>query len=483
MKKLLIFSFILAVTIGMVYSQSITINQPSGGTWYKGTTHNITWTATGCSSTIYKINIFRGSIDTSNFVEQLTKTGTPTKSWTIPMSYTNGTYYIRIKTDPAQTGCQGDSRAFTITDDPSGGSRGSITVRDPARGIEWTRGTSQAITWDSSGDLDRNVKINIFRGSIDTSNFVEQLTGPNSGSKSWAIPDSYEPGTYILRVKEAEGDVKGDSAPFEIKEGTGGLRVLDVDLSVLRGIQDLELTNVYFTWAFGGRVVARIKSNVNPYRGDVTISYKTLPSGAEKSVTKSVSIAGGAEKVVTLFSKTPDEIGCSGISLKVSLDPANAISESNENNNVKFKTVYKYLEQDGLVESVQIKVGGRFVNVPDDGDVDVPTGDDYRTEIRVKVRNCGGTRLEGGRVDVFHNLQTTRDGDSRIRCRSFNESIGNKSGIALSPGISRTYIIPVVLNFQTSSDCRKTINEISVKFNCGDRSIRDRNNVLTFSLR
>ncbi|MEN8154332.1 MAG: hypothetical protein ABFR75_09945 [Acidobacteriota bacterium] len=217
MKKLFIFSFIMAVTMGMVYSQSITVNQPSGGTWYKGTTHNITWTATGCSSTIYKINIFRGSIDPANFVEQLSKTGTPTKSWTIPMSYTNGTYYIRIKTDPAQTGCQGDSAAFQITDEPAPATN-SITVNTPNSSTRWCPdGTPRNITWTKTGALGGTVKINIYKNTIAPANFVVQLTGPNSGSKSWSIPATYDEGTYILRIKDEPYTTQGDSSTFKLE--------------------------------------------------------------------------------------------------------------------------------------------------------------------------------------------------------------------------------------------------------------------------
>ena len=217
MKKSVIVLFVLFVSIGMIYSANLTVNQPSGGTWLKGSTHNITWTATGCSSTSYKINIFRGSIDVSNFVEQLTKTGTPTKSWTIPMGYSNGTYYIRIKTDPAQPGCQGDSAAFTITDSPGGTS--SITVTSPTGSSQWCRGKTQDITWSNSGLLNANVKINIFKNSIDPANFVQQLTATTgSGSKCWAIPASAATGTYFVRIKEAVGTVKGDSPGFQVKD-------------------------------------------------------------------------------------------------------------------------------------------------------------------------------------------------------------------------------------------------------------------------
>ncbi|MEN8222652.1 MAG: Ser-Thr-rich GPI-anchored membrane family protein [Acidobacteriota bacterium] len=215
MKRFTFILFIVFIVTGMTYA-GVNITAPSGGTWYKGSAYNITWDYPGCDNTIVKINVFRNSIDVANFVEQLTGPNSGTYRWTIPMSYTNGTYYIRIKTDPAQTGCQGDSRAFTITDDP-GAERGSINVTSPTTGTRWSKGgTAKTITWNKSGSLDSNVKINIFRGSIDTSNFVEQLTGPNTGSKSWVIPGTYTVGTYYLRVKEANGTIQGDSNAFEI---------------------------------------------------------------------------------------------------------------------------------------------------------------------------------------------------------------------------------------------------------------------------
>ena len=175
MRRLFIFSLVFVVTMGMVYSANLNVTSPSGGTWYKGSTHNITWTATGCTSSSYKINIFKGSTDPADFVEQLLQSGSTSKSWTIPMGYTNGTYYIRVKTDPAQTGCLGDSAAFTITDAPAPATS-TIIVTHPTAGEEFCRGEGETISWTHTGTLSANVKINIFRGSIDPANFVTQLT-------------------------------------------------------------------------------------------------------------------------------------------------------------------------------------------------------------------------------------------------------------------------------------------------------------------
>ncbi len=220
MKKLFIFSFVLAVTMGMIYSAGLNVTSPSGGTWYKGTTHNITWSPSACTSTNYKINIFKNTTDPANFVEQLVASGVNTKSWTVPMSYTNGTYIIRVKAD--DNSCFGDSAAFQIAD--SGGTPGSnsITVTNPNGSTQWCRGETKTITWTSSGSLDANVKINIFRGSLDPANFVTQLTQTTAcGAADWAIPASATTGTYYVRVKEAVGTVYGDSPGFQVKDCGG----------------------------------------------------------------------------------------------------------------------------------------------------------------------------------------------------------------------------------------------------------------------
>ncbi len=115
MKRLIVLIFIMFVSVGIIFSQSVNVTSPAAGvTWNKGATKTITWTSPGCQSGDVKINIFKNSIDQANFVLQLTGPNTGSKSWTIPSNFDNGTYYIRVKTDPAETGCLGDSEAFTI---------------------------------------------------------------------------------------------------------------------------------------------------------------------------------------------------------------------------------------------------------------------------------------------------------------------------------------------------------------------------------
>lgn len=118
MKKSLIFSLTILVTMGMLFPRNITITSPdAGNAWAKGSTFNITWNSQGCTDPDIKINIFKDSITVSNFVEQLTTSGTNSKSWRIPMSYIPGNYYIRVKTSDGV--CVGDSPEFRITNPPT----------------------------------------------------------------------------------------------------------------------------------------------------------------------------------------------------------------------------------------------------------------------------------------------------------------------------------------------------------------------------
>ncbi len=198
-------------------AQSLSVNSPGAGvTWNKGTTHNITWTSPGCQSGDVKINIFKNSTDPANFVEQLTGPNTGSKSWTIPNTFQDGNYIIRVKTDPAEEGCFGDSGLFTIEEQSQ---NKTLSVTNPQSGTEWTRGALHDITWTSSGCTDQNVKINIFRNSVDPVNFIEQLTSTlNTGFKSWAIQNSYVPGNYIIRIKTEDANCIGDSSIFKIVE-------------------------------------------------------------------------------------------------------------------------------------------------------------------------------------------------------------------------------------------------------------------------
>ncbi|MCK5221965.1 MAG: hypothetical protein KAR14_10325, partial [Candidatus Aminicenantes bacterium] len=90
--------------------------------------------------------------------------------------------------------------------------------------------------------LSANVKINIFRGSIDPANFVTQLTATTaSGSKIWNVPAAQTLGTnYHVRVKEATlGTTSGDSPAFTVADCESGGSGPGLDPGTMEKIKDL----------------------------------------------------------------------------------------------------------------------------------------------------------------------------------------------------------------------------------------------------
>ena len=72
----------------------------------------------------------------------------------------------------------------------------TITVNSPSKGETVIKGTTYTIQWVNTGKQDTSVKINVFKNSIAAANFIEQLTGPNSGSMKWNVKNSYAVGNY-----------------------------------------------------------------------------------------------------------------------------------------------------------------------------------------------------------------------------------------------------------------------------------------------
>jgi hypothetical protein len=186
-----------------------------------------------------------------------------------------------------------------------------------------------------------NVKINIFKDSIDSANFVGQLTGPNTGSKSWPIPASYGAGRYILRIKgvDASGNdigVHGDSALFNI---SACLAEYIPRINVMR---DFELKDIGFTFARGGWITAKIKNRINAFRGDLKFKVVVLTRRPETFyVTKSLDMRADEEKTIRLLRKDRfGEITSCGTIVRVDIDPDNSFRETNEENNFIGKLIH-----------------------------------------------------------------------------------------------------------------------------------------------
>jgi FtsP/CotA-like multicopper oxidase with cupredoxin domain len=86
----------------------------------------------------------------------------------------------------------------TVTATFTGGMR-PLTITSPNGGEKWRKGTTQAITWTSTGDPGDAVKIVLLRAGKKQTTIA--LIAPNTGSYNWTIPPKLPVGnTYKIRI-------------------------------------------------------------------------------------------------------------------------------------------------------------------------------------------------------------------------------------------------------------------------------------------
>ncbi len=112
-KKLILVGFILLVSVGLLYSQTITVTKPSSGnSWCKGKEYTITWTRSGSMNANVKLGLY--SSDGNALIRTITNStaNDGTYKWTIPSDIPTGTYVVKVKT--IDNAVSDNSDSFTI---------------------------------------------------------------------------------------------------------------------------------------------------------------------------------------------------------------------------------------------------------------------------------------------------------------------------------------------------------------------------------
>jgi subtilisin family serine protease len=164
-------------------SPSLTVTVPNGGeNWDIGSTQQITWTSTGLSNSLtiqlYQNETFIGKI------AQNVGSGQDGYLWTVGELTTGaapgGTgYIIRIIEKASGTYDRSDGTFELISSGPS------LTVTVPNGGENWDIGSTQQITWTSTG-LSNSLTIQLYQNGT----FVGKITqdvDPNEGSFMWTV--------------------------------------------------------------------------------------------------------------------------------------------------------------------------------------------------------------------------------------------------------------------------------------------------------
>jgi len=186
--------------------QQLTVTTPdSTSSWEISTTQSITWTSIGSISDV-KIELYKGGV----FVMEITPS-TPNDgefSWTIPSSLADSTlYHIKIidAANPATDDYSDYFEIFTIpvvTD--------TITVTTPDTLTIWEMGTSQDITWTSTGTIS-DVKIELYKGGVFEMEIIASTT--NNGTYNWDIPTDLEDGIdYQIKISDVSNSATYDES-------------------------------------------------------------------------------------------------------------------------------------------------------------------------------------------------------------------------------------------------------------------------------
>ncbi|MBI3951329.1 MAG: M36 family metallopeptidase, partial [Acidobacteria bacterium] len=141
---------------------SITVTSPNGGEWWQiGTTQTIIWNSTGISGNV-RIRLSRnGGISFSAIFSSVPNTGS--KQWTVTGPATTQARIQVVNLSDNSIRDTSDAN-FTISNNPPPPSN-SVTVTSPNGGENWQIGSSQIISWTTTGSI-ANVKIELSRTGV-----------------------------------------------------------------------------------------------------------------------------------------------------------------------------------------------------------------------------------------------------------------------------------------------------------------------------
>jgi len=324
MKRVLLLLMMFGLMVAFTFGQSITVTSPTAGSYSQTDTLRIVWEASGITGNV-KINLRKA--DGSGGI-------TITESYPVndsPYNYSlssvpAGDYFVKIK----QGAVSGRTDVFTVT--VAGGQ--SISVSSPNNSF-YTRGVNSLhIDWTSSG-ITGNVKVTLRKADGSGGTVIRENVPYNSSSFEWAIPANTETGDYFVKVKQ--GEVFGVSRQFKI------LKKISVP-GTMYVRQDLEIRDIHYIYNRGGWIVARLKSNVNNFNGDVSFGliFPEMGRDGSQNVIKRVNLLRGRSTDIYLWRKSAREFTKSGVLIRVNVDNNRRINETNEHNNSMQKRITIY---------------------------------------------------------------------------------------------------------------------------------------------
>lgn len=229
-----------------------------------------------------------------------------------------------------------------------------LTVISPTNGGEkWPIGSTQTIKWLSNASSTDKVNVYLYNESsvIPALPTLIGLLTPNDGSENWTVPSYLVPGDkYRIEIKKANNSLISDKsdAVFSIVATSTlpDLTISDLSTSVESGktYLKIKINNSGATTTNGQIISVKVKDTET---GDI------YSSGYSNSLAGSVKIVS-AQPLVVKTSGT--------YKLRATIDYADIISESNENNNTLEKTI-TISRPDLIVKSITENTANNSINI------------------------------------------------------------------------------------------------------------------------
>ncbi len=215
MRKISMGVVLLIFMAAVLSAQTVTVTQPSGGTWVKGQTYQIIWTKSGIMPDLVRISLRNANTLAEVALIQDNVASTGSCPWLIPGNTPVGQFRIRVKVKDVAV--QDDSDIFNIA---AAAPAGTIDVWEPGTYLSvWREGQGHAVQWKITGSLS-GTYTGLLMDSTATNIVSTLFTSGNCCSYGFDGPHPFVPGQYRVRVRNDATGIFGDSAVFTLSPDT-----------------------------------------------------------------------------------------------------------------------------------------------------------------------------------------------------------------------------------------------------------------------
>ena len=198
--------------IATVYSASISVSKPNGGTFTESSSLQIVWIANGITGNV-KINLRKSDGSGGAVIQTSYPANKLSYSYSLA-SVTPGKYFIKIK----QGVVFGVSSIFDVISNSEPIIPSYIKILTPSGNKDLFTGQNVLVKWDFAGSaIDSKIMIDLYKGVTKIINIIPSVT-INDKMLNWTIPTSLKSGKYQIKIVTKNGKVKANSSVITINK-------------------------------------------------------------------------------------------------------------------------------------------------------------------------------------------------------------------------------------------------------------------------